>query len=321
MNNVIAKTVKTATDINSNPVIVDDVKSKVKDVIKTNAFDIIGLAVILSCFLLALDALKLIEVTWITLLNMIVSFVPFYIATMLLSENFYLKGTFKGKTCKKYEDAVKEYSKLANKMTGMQLEVMDTFCEEFNENALKRLQIKILKKAAISFEQFNDTIVDGKPNVPLKTLSKRELLLRYNKECTNIIIQAKNCKVKGINKTILLSSIHANDETDLGKDEKQLQSSNVRFTAILMAITMLAFSLVELKNISEWSIANAFFILFKVIWIGAKSYLQYFKGFTNIDTHLVSHIFRKTDVLKQFNYWCENKGICINKEIQSSTDK
>ena len=53
-------------------------KEKVVDVVKTNMFDFIGVITIASALLLALGALKLRDLSWDSLIDMIIGFSSFF---------------------------------------------------------------------------------------------------------------------------------------------------------------------------------------------------------------------------------------------------
>jgi hypothetical protein len=57
------------------------------------------------------------------------------------------------------------------------------------------------------------------------------------------------------------------------------------------------------KDVLEWGWMGAFLLLFKMLYILCRSYMKYFEGFDDINIRLVNHISRKTDVLKEFDYW------------------
>lgn len=307
MTNKITDTVK---DVYSNPELLQTGKDKVIDTIKTNVFDIIAIAIVVSIFLLALGALKIVDFTTSSILDMIVGFIPYYFALVLLSNNFYLKGTYKGKITKKYLNAVTAYSDITSKLDGRQLDSMHDFCDYYNNEALVKIQRAYCKSAAISFELFDVGVINDKGEVvekPLKICTDEYIKKHYTPEQAKRIIAAKKAKVKGITENLLLSNIKSDDDTDIGKGEDDLAKQRRISTAIISFFSMLLLCMIGFKDITEWGWIAAFLILFKLVWILSRSYTKYFTGYNDIVIHLTSHLLRKYDILKQFNYWYTEK--------------
>lgn len=290
--------------LNSPDTIIEG-KEKVIDAVKTNMFDFIGAIIIASALLLALGALKLRDLTWDSLLDMIIGFMPYYFASVLLSNNYYLKGSYKAKTTAKYCNAIKAYSKSAASLDGDQLAKLSVFCEEYNETALKKIQTAYLKAAALTYEQFNEEWYDNK-NVlmkPLKIWEDAEIKKYFTKEQRRRIIAAKRAHVKGINENLLLSNVKSNDDTNIGKNEEELAKTDMLTSYALNFISMAILWFIGFKDVLEWGWVALFLVAFKMAWIFSKSYMRYYKGYNNIVNNLVSHLLRKDDILKQFNQW------------------
>ena len=197
--------------------VVQEGKKSTTDIIKTYIFDLVGIAIFAIAFLLALGALEVVDFNVMSVLDLIVSFVPFWFAAVLLNDNFYTKGIFKAKTTNKYEAALKSYSERANAITGEQLAMLADFCDEYNEKSYIKLQTNILKRAGISYEQYNDgMVIDGVKQEPLKILSRKKLKELYpnNTEIIKVIKRAKKAQIKGISENLLLSTIRTADDTD-----------------------------------------------------------------------------------------------------------
>ena len=280
-----------------------------KDVIKTAMFDIAGISVIIATAFLALDALDLNKDIFNSWADFLISFVPFWLASWLLDDNYYTKGLFKAKQTEKYTNAIKTYSERAESITGAQLDVLGEFCDEYNTVALIKLQSNILRKRAISFERFDTVTYDEEGNklAPLKSLSRKELKLLYNKATVNCIIHAQNATVKGINENLLLSNVRSSDDTNIGKNEHEIHAKRRAAAGIKYALMMIAFGLVAIKDIQNWSWAIAIFVLFKMIWIFFKTYSAYYKGYNDVTIDLISYVCRKNDILKQFEHWYQNR--------------
>ena len=123
-----------------DPGVVDSTKRKVTTMAKNKIFDLIGISIVLVMFFLGLGALKIIDFTAESLLNFIISFIPFYLATMLLNTNYYTKGSYKGKESEVYKNAMAAYSAIIDELDGDQQLKLNDFVDWYNADALKRLQ-------------------------------------------------------------------------------------------------------------------------------------------------------------------------------------
>lgn len=294
--------------------IADDLQKsqdKATDIIKTWIFDILGLVVIIAAMLISLGALKIIKVTWQTVLDLFISFVPYYFAAVLLANNYYTKGTFKGKATNKYITALTAYSERAASLTGHQMQVLPDFCQEFNEKALHKIQDTMLRKVSIDFNLF-DKPCEENNNLPLKIQTKKQLLQLYNKDVIKVIRHAKKVSVKGISENLLLSTIKSYDDTDIGKNETELAKQNRLRNIITFFFSMFLLSFIGFKDVNEWGWIGAALVLFKMTWIFVKSYSQFFRGYNNITINIIAHIVRKDDILKQFEYWYSCKFSNLN---------
>lgn len=303
------------------PEVVTDLKSKTKKLVTGRIFDIIAISVVVVVFFVGLGALKLIDFTWESFGNFLISFIPFYLAAMVLNVNYYTKGVFKGKASETYKTAMVAYSNIVDSLTGdMQLRLQD-FVDWYNEDSLKKLQTSILKRTQFSFERFNDITydTDGNEVLPLKALTKAALLelCNGNKEIVKIIEKAKCARVHGLTVNALMSSIEANDPTDIGKTENQLRRSRLGLTAGMSFISVFAMSLIGFKDIIEWGWVAAFISLFKMVYIFARSYMMYFDAYGDITGHTVNRLARKTDIIKQFKSWYTQE-LTASEEVVNS---
>lgn len=277
---------------------------KTKNFIKSNIFDVLAALLIVSMFFLGLGALGLVDLTWRSLLDAIIGFVPFYVSMQLLNINYYTKGVFKGKSTELYTTAIDDYSSVANSLTGQQQDSIYEFCEYYNAKALEQLQTSILKRVSISYDLF----VNGNKDVtPLILMTKKELLSHYNKDIVKVIMKAKRAHVKGISANILLSNVQSIDNTDIGKNEKEMRNTRLGIGAVVSFITMILLCLITLKDIQQWGWLIAAFVLFKMMFVLVRAYIEYFNAYTDITVGLVNHLARKSDILKQFIYWHNNK--------------
>jgi hypothetical protein len=72
-------------------------------------------------------------------------------------------------------------------------------------------------------------------------------------------------------------------------------------------------SLIVIKDITTWGWASLIAVLFKVIYMFARSFMSYFSGYDDITVSVANHIARKTDILKMYlNYTPSTK---VSEEI------
>lgn len=278
-------------------------------ILKNRMFDFIAVGLLIAMLALNLGVIELRQITLLSIANILLECVPFYLTSVLLSVNFYHKGAHTGKNTANFIATSRQYSKIVVDLTGKEVEMLPDFCSEYNENTLKRMRTNILKRASISYERFDCETVDEKGNTlaPLKILTKRELLTMYSDERVNIILAAKRMKVKGINENLLLGNNNVEDSTDMGDDERTMDSRNTKQSASAYLIATVLLALIGIKDVLEWGWAGLLITAFKLIYILCSSYMKHFRGYNDITIHLLNHIARKTDVLKQFKHWFENK--------------
>lgn len=287
-------------EIIDNPEIVTEAKTRVVSTIKMWIFDIIGFALIGAMFLLGLGAFKLIDLTWSALLDTFISFIPYYLSLQLLNMDYYTKGTFKGKESEVYKNSIAAYSEITNALTGEQHDTLNDFCEYYNNKALIKIQTAILRSVSISYELFAE---GNEKTKPLRQLSKAELLSMYNKEVVKKIYKAKNVRIKGVSASILLSNVVSQDATNIGKSEKQLMKQRMGMNAVVSFVSVFLLCLIAIKDIQQWGWVAAAVVLFKMIYVFVAAYTKYFTAYQDITVDVVNYFARKTDILKQFNYW------------------
>ena len=275
--------------------------------IKKSIFDIIAVLIVAALALASLDIFDILDISTINWLEFLVSWLPYLLATMLLTADFYKKGVFVGKQTKKFKDIVKSYSDLVESLSGSQVKQLNSFCNEYNSNSLVLLRTSILKEGGISYEDYDSYHMDetGKVNIPpLKILSKKELeKYGYNAQQIQVILKANKIKVKGINVNLLLSNSKSTDPTDVGEDEKELSTRHLVSSVLKYIFITFALSLVVIKDISTWGWASLIIVAFKVIYMLSGSFMHYFRGYDDITLCIVNHISRKSDILKMYlNY-------------------
>lgn len=288
---------------------VQNTTSKLQKEIKSKIFDILAMIILVALVALSLGIIERRIITIEEIGNIIVECIPFFLAAMLLNNNYYMKGTFDGKNTENFKAACLEYSKRIEKLDGEQIDSLDEFCEEFNNEALIKKQKSYLNRASISYELFNDgkETNDNKIHDPIKTWSYHKLVHTYGKERAKWIIRARKTNIKGLRVNSLMGTNDNDDITDIGDTETQLAKKRLGFSAVSYAFSTLIMALIAVKDVKEWGWFGIALVLFKCIFILVKSYMSYFDGYNDITIHLVHHTNRKTDILKQFEYWYGNK--------------
>lgn len=271
---------------------------------KSKAFDLIAVGLIITISLLSLGAIELRELTWKSIINIILETVPFYLGAITLALNYYKKGVFAGKSTQSYIDTIKLYSTQVNDLSGEQLDYLNDFCYEYNKRALQIRQENLLRPLAISYARFNEGTEDVEP---LKITSQEDLLKTYDMNTVEEIQKAKTLTVKGISPSILLGNHYTDDITDLGPNERELLKSRTKQYAQMYMLSVFVMSLMAVKNVMDWGWMGFILVAFKVIYILCRSYMKYFEGFEDMTERVTTHISRKVDVLKQYSYWFSKK--------------
>ena len=290
--------------VNDIAVELNENNKSLTDKIKTYVFDVIALGLVIAVGLLNLGAIELRNIGT-ELINILLEAVPFYLGSIALALNFYKKGVYAGKSGKTFIDIVKMYSTKVNALTGRQIDKLNDFCFQYNCKALRMRQEAILRDVAISFERFDKTTRDeeGHKLKPLKIMSEDDLKTTYGENIAKTIVKAKNVKIKGLSANNLLGNMNTDDITDLGKNEQEMLKDRSREYSIIYLVSIVIMSMMGVKDILEWGWMGAFLLTFKMLYILCRSYMKYFEGFDDINVRLVNHISRKTDVLKEFDYW------------------
>ena len=286
-----------------------DASNGLKKSFKNRIFDIIGVGLLIAMLALNLGVLELRDVTLSGVIVILLECIPFFLVAVLLSVNYYSKGVISGKSTDAYIDTVETYSDKIEKFTGKHIEVLPEFCDEYNDNALQKLQETILKRASITYDRFNNETYDEDDKVllPLKVLSKDELSKLYSDERVEIILKAKKVHIKGLTVNMLLGNLNSPDTTDLGRTEKEMTQDRTKQYSITYLFTTLLMSIIGIRDILLWGWSGLLLVAFKLIYILCTSLMNHFKGYDDITVHLVNHIARKTDVLKQFEHWYDIK--------------
>lgn len=273
--------------------------------LKNKAFDVIGVGLVVAVGLISLGVIELREITPKEIINILLEAIPFYIGSVTLAMNYYRKGVYAGKDSEMFVNTVEKYSKKVNKLNGKQLEYLNDFCGEYNDKALRMAQENLLRSVAIRYDKFNEGSIDkdGHEIPPLKRLTDKELVTRYNTRVAEFVIKARDVQIKGINISILLGNNYDWDITNLGPNERELANQRRKQYAGSSAISIMLLSLMAVKNIMEWGWVGFVLVAFKLVWILANAYMKYFEGYDDATIRITNHVSRKTDILKQYDYW------------------
>ena len=293
-------------DVNFIAVELNENQKRFRTFAKSKAFDLVAVGLIITISLLSLGAIELRELTWKSIINIILETVPFYLGAISLALNYYKKGVFAGKSTQSYVETIKLYSTMGNDLSVEQLDYLNDFCYEYNQKALQIRQENLLRPLAISYTRFNEGTEDVEP---LKITSQENLLKMYDADVVKEIEKAKTLTVKGISPSILLGNHYTDDITDLGPNERELLKSRVKQYAQMYIMSVFVMSLMAVKNVMEWGWMGFILVAFKVIYILCRSYMKYFEGFEDMTERVTTHISRKIDVLKQYSYWFSNRQL------------
>lgn len=277
--------------------LIDTGRNKLVKEATSRAFDVIALCLILAMTAYALGVFDHREFTWSSMLEIFINTVPFFLASQLLNINYYTKGTTTAKKSDRYIAISAEYSSRVADLTGEQVEKLDEFCLEYNEQCLKQIRIAELKRYGISYEEF----MYGDDALIYKT--RKQLLEKYPSSVVNTIEKAKNARVCGISSSKLLSNMVVDDPTYLGQTEGTLRRTRMSVYSICSWFFTFLFSIIAVKNILEWGWTGIVIVLFKLLFSFAFAYMKYFDGYKDVAEKVSIQIARKSDHLKSFSHW------------------
>lgn len=286
-----------------------DGKQTVVVFIKNQIFDLIGLAIVIAMMALMLNIVEGRPFTWETLKQVAVMVIPFYICAMMLSLNYYKKGSYAGKRTTQFESAVKTYSNIVGNLTGNQIRHFREFCKEYNDTELADMRTDILKEEGLTYKEFVENYIH-----------KSFFTIWHQKsfKIAWVIRKAKKAKVKGISANSVLGNRKCNDNTDLGPTETQLAAGRgVGYAAgYVISIGFLTFLVV--RNFGDWNWARLLYEFAKVVYIFMRSYMRYFEGYEDITIRLSDSINRKTDTLKAYKAWYEEKNYSDERDEEET---
>ena len=277
-------------------------KLKLNNGIKKYIFDLVSIVIVIALLATSLDLFGLIDFRKIKVFEFIISWFPYFAAAMLLNTNFYKKGVFIGKNTVTFNNVITVYSSIANSLSGEQIKGLYSFCDKYNEDAKQSIQEQILRKEGLVINDFNNEFLLNDTTVPpLKTLSCKKLKsLNYTKAQIKAIRNAKKVHVKGICVNLLLSSIDVKDSTNIGSNERELETRKISSMTVRYIISTLLLSVITIKDTISFGLLGLVLVLFKVTYVFANSCMSYFKGYDDATINLASYFTRKTDILKMY---------------------
>lgn len=289
-----------------------DAKGRASTFLKSRMFDFIAVGIVISLFMLTLGVLELRKITWTEILNIVVESLPFYLAVNFLSMNYYSKGSFEGKLTANFIAVSRMFSTKANSLTGKQISVISDFCEDYNFKVLKSRQSSVLRRSVLTYEDFavdyvTYTNLNGERHEehhgPLCNMSKIALVKLIGHPATKNVLKAQRMTVKGLRVNLLLGNNDVDDSTDIGYTESQLIKRRAKNYALRSFFFIAILMILVVKDVAEWGWAGLIYSVFRVLMIVCNSYTRYFEGYEDITVRLSNHLSRKTDILKEFEYW------------------
>lgn len=277
-------------------------KLKLNNGIKKYIFDLVSIVIVIALLATSLDLFGLIDFRKIKFIEFIISWFPYFAAAMLLNTNFYKKGVFVGKNTVTFNNVITVYSSIANSLSGEQIKGLYPFCDKYNDDAKQSIQEQILRKEGLTIADFNNEfIINDEAIPPLKTLSRKKLkLLGYTRAQIRAIKNAKKVHVKGICVNVLLSSIDVKDSTNIGSNERELETKKISSMTVRYIVSTVLLSVITIKDTISFGLLGLVLVLFKVMYVFANSCMSYFKGYDDATINLASYFTRKTDILKMY---------------------
>lgn len=273
--------------------LVTESKQNVVQFIKNRIFDFLGIAILVAMSALMLNVVEGKPFTWQSIKEVLVQLVPFYICAMALSLNYYKKGSYNAKETESFHSTLEDYTDETDSLDGDKISRIKDFCNEYNAEELKNMQINILRSEGVTYDQF----------VEYRKLTYFALRKAKGRLVAKVVYKAKRAKIVGIDTNSLLGNHKSADNTDLGPNESQMLTGRSVAYALTYVATIGFLVFIGVKDINDWRWYKLLYELSKVIYIFVRSYMRYFEGFEDITIKLANTIHRKTDTLKAFNSW------------------
>lgn len=280
-----------------------ELKNKGQDVLKKWIFDLVALVIIGASFLLEFGELSPNE---FNLWSWIGDTLVFFFCAMSLSSVYYSKGIYKAEGLDKYIQAVEEYSKAAT-ISGSARSLLPLFCKEYTETALKDMQDALLSRACISLDEFYLPRKKGDEELPaILTMENKDITAEFGKSRSKWIIKAKRIRVKGLTVDDLMSDQITHDPTRL-PTRKGLKTRFSIQNATMYLFIGVFIAWFGIKLAQDFSIAAFAWFFFRVAMMAGRALTAYLTGYEDISTRWKDTLIKKTDILRQFDAWKENK--------------
>lgn len=284
-----------------------ELKGRGQDILKKWIFDLVALAVIAASFLLEFAKLSPNE---FNLMSWVGDTLVFFFCAMLLSQTYYAKGTLKGEDSDAFISAIKAYS-VAASVSGEKRSKLPLFCKEYTQRTLEELQDKYLVRACVSIQEFyNPRKTEGKEDLPaIITMSRKELYTEFGKKRGKLLAEAQRVRIKGLTADGLTSSTTLHDETSLLT--KSSMKNKFTLTSATMYIFMgVFFAWFGIGLAQDFSVAALGWFALRLAMMAGRALTAYLTGYEDLATRWRDTLIKKTDILRQFDAWCnasENK--------------
>lgn len=296
---------------------VKNTQTKIINHAKNKIFDLIAILLIFALIAVSLNVLEKRDIDATTFINILFDAGPFYFLALLLTTNYYTKGTFAGKLTEQFINTQTLYSKMVADLTGNHVDKCDNFCEYYNDRTIVNIRTNLLKEAGIRYESYENgyTNRQGVFIPPLKICDKDIVIAEFGKIGWKVIQRTRKAHIKGLKVNNLLGTNDSDDPTDVGETEQTLKKRRMAATAGIYLLTIILFSFLGVRDIMQWGWTGIILIIFKVIYIFCRAYMSYFDGYNDITVSIVSHINRKCDLLKQFNFWYDINYNIVSNDV------
>lgn len=226
-----------------------------------------------------------------------------YIASLIIANNEYNNGVWRGKDTQKYKDATNTYNTKAN-LSGAKKLALPKFCSEYSKQLKEDYQRTVLEDMCISYERFaDDYIVDGETFPAYKTLSKKELYAVLGKEKGKVAWSVKRYKVKEIKSSDILDRERAKNEKRIGATEDELKRSETVSNLIVFFIFAVFTSVFAVVGTHGLTLASFGMFVYQCSIIIMRSVTAHLKGYFNIVVKIVARMAQQGDYLDMFETW------------------
>lgn len=179
---------------------------------------------------------------------------------------------------------------------------LERYCDELNEENIKKAQTSILKSHLLKYEDF----INNKINVD--KLDKGQKKAYY---------KARNLKINLLSEAILLSDqeYFIENGEDLSPTRKKYMKTSTRNTLIIMICTAFLFGYYGIDKNEGFNWIGAVWSLIQVAYYLGFGTVQYFQGYTFMTDTYRNILIRKSNYIEKFkNLYKENPNRFKTKE-------